>query len=181
MLHCMSKSGPQGTTCADLLRLWEWAAETGHMNARTANQYRTACARVLENWAPDYRRLDVRDLDIDKVIKKFRAGSRTVLTTGTLDTYGSVFERAVPSLVEYMADPAAWQPPTKFTKRLTQSIPSTPSTERARGSSFAPPTDIEITLPSGGKAHLALPSDATADDIRFLVSVLPAYIPPGDR
>jgi hypothetical protein len=169
---------PRGSTGTDLLRLWEWAGQSGRMNPSTANQYRTACGRVLES-VPGGDGVDVLSLDVAAAVSRFQRDNANTLSKGTLVTYGSIFPRAVQSLRDFLDEPQSWNPPVAYTKRHRKRVvaATVPIAARPPGEETSDQTvrRIEITLPSGGKAEIVLPDGATRTDIRFLARVLPAY------
>jgi hypothetical protein len=164
---------PRGRTGRDLLRLWEWAGRSGRMNEHTANQYRAACARVLDV-LPDGMDRDLATLDLPKTAQRFRQASRSSLAEGTVDTYESIFLRAVPSLMDFMADRSNWMPPVAYTKR-TRRLRAEPDMNTGLDTQ-TPLREINMTLPSGGRAEIHFPDGATAADLRFLAAVLPNYV-----
>jgi hypothetical protein len=169
---------PRGRTGGDLLRLWEWAGQSGRMNPSTANQYRTACARILAS-LPAGEDSDVLAINVDDAVARFYGDNADLLSKGTLATYGSIFVRAVQSLEGFLNEPHRWEPPVAYTKRprrrvVAASISSTGSV--SRGAHDLPTVRrIQITLPSGGVAEITLPDGTTPNDVRFLARVLPAY------
>ena len=117
---------------------------------------------------------DLATLDLPKTVQRFRQVSRSSLAEGTVDTYESIFLRAVPSLMDFMTNRNNWMPPVAYTKR-TRRLRAEPDTNVVLDTQTSL-REINITLPSGGRAEIRLPDGATAADLRFLAAVLPNYV-----
>jgi hypothetical protein len=97
------------TTGNALVDHWNWAVSKGLMNRNTGNSLRAACAKVLpvmEGW----EELDVRELDVEDVLKRFVNLRSQEYKPDSLEAYKRRFRQAVTSFLEYADDPAAWKP-----------------------------------------------------------------------
>lgn len=173
-------------TARALLALWEWAGDSGQMNPKTAQSVRNSCQRILRldrNWEDQ----DIRQLDVETTVQRFRGQHEGELAEVTLETYESQFRRAVRSFREYVEDPTGWRPPKEWRRSGDTRAPAGedisvgstgPSSSCApeASSSLHGLVDIPIWLPSGSSAHLWLPEKCTSADVELLLSVIPAYV-----
>lgn len=91
---------------------WSWAAQKGLMNKNTAAGVRAACGQVLgvlDNW----REVDVRTLDVDDTVKRFKNVRRKEFKPRSLEVYGRRFRQALTSYRSYLDDPGGWKPATQ--------------------------------------------------------------------
>jgi len=79
------------------------------MNANTAGTLHAACAKVLSIYE-DLDSVDVRQLDVDDTIIRFRNLKAKDLRPDSLGTYESRFRLAVRSFIQYLDDPGGWKP-----------------------------------------------------------------------
>ncbi len=170
-------------TGSSLVQFWVDVGERGQMNANTAGSYRSACEAVLSA-QPNWQSLDVRRLDIDRLIAEFQRTFGDHLTEATMKTYESNFKRAVPSFVNYLDNPQGWSPPVR-PRRSTALALSTTATSRPTADSGRPPPsdeqpvapiDLPIPLTDGRTARLTLPGGLTKDDVELLREVIPVYL-----
>lgn len=97
------------STAKALIDHWDWAAERGLMNPNTAGTLHAACAKVLSIY-DDLDAVDVRQLDVDDTVVRFRNLKAKDLKPDSLGTYENRFRQAVRSFIQYLDDPGGWKP-----------------------------------------------------------------------
>lgn len=186
------------TTGRALVALWESTATNGTLVPPTANQWAAACARVLQAYVESnhdgrptrWEDVDVSRIDVDAALRAFRARSANTLAPSTIDTYTQIFVRAVPSFLDYMAAPEAWQPPIRSRRsslRKAASSSAAPPAPATSGPSVAGTPgsskldaermlEIPIHLRSGATAVLRIPSVLSEVDGDILLDSVRAQI-----
>lgn len=167
-----------GTSCSAMVEHWIWAGDYGLMTRSTANQYVQACRRLLSPLG-DLDGLDVRNLDVEEVIKDFQESPPSDLSPQTQIQYEKLFRKAVPSFLDYVDDRHDWEPPSKRRGVATASPhprrrPSKSAVSRASDSDVV--VTIPIMLPAGRKAELSIPSVLSADEAKLLITVVTGYV-----
>lgn len=173
----------ENSTARALIAHWDWAADKGLMNRSTAQSIAVACRRVLsvqENW----ENLDVRALDVDEFLVRFRNLKARDFSPNSLRDYESRFARAVGSFREYLDNPSGWRFPTRSSssrepsqsrRKKSQSEPSPRETrtEDEPGSTGESTGSLqEYTYPFRPDvlARLLIPRDSTSAEINRLVA-----------
>jgi hypothetical protein len=98
----------------ELLAFLEHAAERGLMPAATAQALAVASRNVF-GVLSDQEKPDVRQLDLDAVIRRFQNKRARDFSTDTLKEYDRRVRRAVKQFMEWREDPANFRSPTRST------------------------------------------------------------------
>jgi hypothetical protein len=88
-------------------RRWDWVAEKGLLPKNTALSIRTSVSKIL-GIEGDWESVDVRRLDVDALIARFRNLSN--LAPNSLATYESRFRTGLASYLAYLDNPTSYQP-----------------------------------------------------------------------
>ncbi|MFI6851766.1 hypothetical protein [Streptomyces sp. NPDC050416] len=148
------------------------------MKKSTSGQYAMVCRRFLAPLGHP-EGIDIRDLDIDDVVRGFHDSS-TGLQESTQEMYEKTFRRAVSSFLEYVDDPASWSPPNRSRASADRPPSRTPAQPRRQ-----PPLDtqdksphitIPIHLPTGRNAQLVIPPELTEVEAELLANVVSVYV-----
>jgi hypothetical protein len=78
------------------------------MNKNTAGAMRAACSQVLgvlDNW----QTVNVTELDVDDVLKRFKTLRYSDFKPESLETYDQRFRQALRSYLAYVQDPGKWR------------------------------------------------------------------------
>ena len=169
------------TSARALVDHWKWAADKGLMNPNTAGALRATCAQVLgvlDNW----EQVDIRQIDIDNLFRRFQNLRSKDFTPKSLDTYRSRFAKAVRSFLDYADNPSGWKGTTSQIRRQSK------TSNAAAASGTVPPVPASslpaviadrqrtVTHPflfrDGRQAMLALPLDLTLADVRRITAFL---------
>jgi hypothetical protein len=150
------------------------------MNPNTAGSYRNACEAV-QSVSPDWQARDMRRLDIDQAVARFKAVAGNQFSDATIRTYESNFRRAVPSFLSYLDNPDDWAPPVRSRRSTTLALGAmragrSSDGDRQTGDAQSPPIDLPIPLTDGRTARLTLPGGLTKDDVQLLRDIIPVYL-----
>src|SRR5258708_5192633 len=100
-------SAPQRGTGLAFVQHWDWVAEKGLMPRNTALSIRTSASKILKI-EEDWEGVDVRQLDVDALVARFRNLSQ--LAPVSLATYESRFRSGLASYLAYLDKPTSYQP-----------------------------------------------------------------------
>lgn len=178
--------GPEPDYSRDALaRFIDFVVEKGLVNASTAQGWRVATGKVLEELPPDAR-ADVRRIDVDGVFRAFLNRNPGRLSPVSVGEYRRRVGRAIEEFVKWVEDPggysvrsAAWQSRLDARPRLR---PAPPARERERLVE-GPSAGIALHYPlrPGFLAQVTVPRDLTVDEARrmgaFLLTLAPDYKP----
>ncbi len=180
----------QRATGKGMLDHWDWALQKGVMNGNTARSLRRATELVLQATDPDdWESLDVRKLDVEEANTRFQNLKGRDFKPNSLAVIQGRFKRAVASYLDYLDDPGGWKP-----SRRAQNRPTAPKVAKetsdgryidadgvfredvpdwlaGRSLSDYPMSklmDYPFPLREGVIAHLHLPRDLNAKDVRRL-------------
>src|SRR5215471_227360 len=104
---------PRGTGL-DFVHHWDWVAKQGLMPRNTAMSIRAAASQVLK-LEQEWESVDVRQLDVDGLLMRFRNVSR--LSPTSLATYESRFRSGLESYLAYLDNPTTYRPKGRRTVR----------------------------------------------------------------
>jgi len=142
---------PDTYSVEELLAFLEHAAERGLMPAATAQALAVASRNVF-GILSDPETIDVRQLDLDTVVKRFHNKRAKDFSTDTLKEYERRVRRAVKLFMEWSEDPANFRAATRAT---------TPGRKRRSGpepmSGGDAPTSSAAATPSSGTYQTVLP------------------------
>lgn len=125
-----------------LVEFLEFMADKGLMNKSTAGARRSAAAAIL-GIDDDWRLIDVRNLDMDKQVTRFKNLKKSRYSPNSLGTYESRFRSAVEEYRKFLADPTAYRPPAGAGRSSRRK----PNGERRDGES--PRAAVANDLPAG--------------------------------
>jgi len=180
--------GPDYSRAA-LARFIEFVVEKGLVHPATAQGWRVATSKVLEEVGPPGAE-DVRQIDVDATFRAFLNRNPGRLSPASVGEYRRRVSRAIEEFVRWVEDPGsyAFRPagrPPKSESRV-RSAPESPveRTARPRESSSAPgPAGIALEYPlrADRSAQVVVPRDLTVDEARrmgaFLVTLAVDFRP----
>lgn len=152
----------------EFARFWSTASEEGFMNPNTARNYKVAVERVLGVTA-GWESVDVRSLDLDGLLEKFRRRYQKEFNPITLNTYEGRFKAAFSSFVRYLDDPERWR--TERSEDSHNRLLADPDVARA-SSRMAGLVAYPFPLRDGRFAYLRLPADLSKAEARRLSAYL---------
>lgn len=166
-------------TGKSLLDFWDWAANKRLVNKNTALGLRSAAQKVLEvddNWES----IDVAELDIEDILRRFETLRATEYKPGSLATYKSRFRKAVEMYLDYLSSPSTWSPGIRRRSQKRRganqevALNGGGSSVQTISNGVTAATDrstfIEYPFPlrAGCVARFSLPPDLTAAEARRL-------------
>lgn len=178
-------SAPQRGTGLAFVQHWDWVAEKGLIPRASALATRAAVSQILkidDNWEST----DVRQLDVDSVIARYRNLSK--LAPASLATYESRFRSGRESYLTYLDNPASYQPRGRKPAQRNGKPRPGPKNEAARQPTPGGPGSPRGRVPSSGTklvvypfpvrpevfAELKLPADLTVEEALRLGKFLEA-------
>jgi hypothetical protein len=99
----------------DLLEFLEHSADRGLMPPATANALAVACRNVFAVLS-DSEKQDVRNLDVEGVIRRFQNKRAKDFSTDTLAEYGRRVKRAIQLYADWKANPGGFRAPRRTTR-----------------------------------------------------------------
>jgi hypothetical protein len=183
-----------------LVAFLDYTVAKGHVKRATASAMKVAVREVLSTVeGEDWERRDVRDLDLEDVLRRFHTLRAMKYKPESLHTYGQRFTNAVGMYRDFVADPRSWRPTVR--SRAARSRPRTPSTDSpppsspaAAGESTASGSDdrpeaahsrpslipYPFPLRDGVLVTLHLPSDLTRREANRLVAFVQSLTVDGE-
>ena len=174
---------------AALARFIEYVVAKGLVNPSTAQGWRVATSKVLEELTPE-ETADVRRIDVEATFRAFLNRNPGRLSPASVGEYRRRVGRAVEEFVTWMGDPgaygnraAAWAARSEQTRpkgraRVPSGGPAEPVPART------PPREslaLDYPLRPGFLAQVVVPPDLTVDEARrmgaFLLTLAPDYRP----
>lgn len=163
----------------ELVAFIERLGTSGSVNPNTAGLLRSAVVAVLDAAVPAWEKADIRRIDVERAVERFRRDAGTRMTEQTKRTYESAFRRTIKSYLSYLNDPDDWPLPVRRRRSTKAEFDDTPD-----GRLPAPqaafdvdaPTDLPIPLPDGRTVRLTLPGDLSVEDVAFLREIVPMYL-----
>jgi hypothetical protein len=184
--------GPQPDySRAALARFIEFVVAKGLVHPATAQGWRVATAKVLEDLTPAEGE-DVRKIDVEATFKGFLNRYPGRLSPASVGEYRRRVGRAIEEFVRWMEDPGSYafrSPPRAAradTRRRPEGMPaSSPSPDRPRPSGPAPVRTggiaLEYPLRPDLLAQVVVPRDLTVEEARrmgaFLVTLAVDFKP----
>lgn len=168
-------------TARNLVDHWSWASDKGLMIPKTANGFAAACRAVLDI-QDGWEDLDVKTIDIEDFLVRFKNLKRSKYTPRSLSTYEGRFRRAVELYLEFVSEPSKWRysPRTRTPSRRTQpnSSDATPTSDpdqsdNAQSRHYAESgSEIEYRYQIRPRvmARLVVPMDATVAEFDRLLA-----------
>jgi hypothetical protein len=184
---------------AALARFIEFVVAKGLVHPATAQGWRVATMKVLEELSPA-EEADVRTIDVDATFKSFLNRNPGRLSPASVGEYRRRVYRAIEEFVTWMAEPGsyAFRPAARTAKtakpetrrRLDAGSPPTPMPARPRppGPSARPRANsmaLEYPLRSDLLAQVVVPRDLTVEEAQrmgaFLLTLAVDFRPGSDR
>lgn len=168
------------TLAKHMVDYWDSAAANGMVPKATAATLITSCRHVL-GVDPGWETLDVRTLDVDECIRKFKNLGEGRYKPRSLQDYGSRFRRAVSSYLSYVEDPVKWRFASSGRRSPKRSDDSVAANRRSthqddHGDEAAKEPhgvtlhEYEFPIRVDFMARLAVPRDVTTTEINRLVA-----------
>jgi hypothetical protein len=187
--------GPQPDySRAALARFIEFVVAKGLVHPATAQGWRVATTKVLEDLTPAQEE-DVRRIDVEATFKEFLNRYPGRLSPASVGEYRRRVGRAIEEFVRWMEDPGSYgfRPPARATKadarRRPEAAPassSNPARPRPSGQASARPDGISLEYPLRPDllAQVVVPRDLTVEEARrmgaFLVTLAVDFKPSSD-
>jgi hypothetical protein len=166
-----------------LARFIEFVVEKGLVNSSTAQGWRVATGKVLEELSPEAR-ADVRRIDVDAVFRAFLNRHPGRLSPVSVGEYRRRVGRAIEEFVKWVESPgsygsrSAW--PSRGDTRPRRAAPVPRGRERQEEPSAAG-IALDYPLRPGFLAQVTVPRDLTVDEARrmgaFLLTLAPDFKP----
>lgn len=169
-------------TGAGLMAFLDYAISRGYLKVPTGQARKTACKEVLSAVEGDsWETVDVADLDVEDVLRRFETLRAMKFSTGSLNTYKGRFKKSLSMFNDFRGSPSGWRPDVKPRNR-TASASARPADSRAPTSQPEvtphPPSSSTsvITYPfplrEGVLVSLQLPADLTKREAKRLSAFL---------
>ena len=168
-----------------LARFIDFVVDKGLVNASTAQGWRVATGKVLEELSEE-ERADVRRIDVDAVFRAFLNRNPGRLSPVSVGEYRRRVGRAIEEFVKWVENPGgygarsgAWQARLDSRPRLRA---APPIRERERPAEMsAEGIALSYPLRPGFLAQVVIPRDLTVDEARrmgaFLLTLAPDFKP----
>lgn len=174
----MNENAINSGTGQGLLDFLTYVTEKGLLNKNTAGALRAAARELLSVEAEDPASIDVRQLDVDQLAKRFANLRAQKFTPQSLETYQSRFRKGVEMYLRFLDNPAGWRPEIRTrSTSTTERTKGQPSTGGTPGSTLPPPASsgmIQYPFPirDGVIASLTLPANLRKAEAKRLGSFL---------
>jgi hypothetical protein len=100
------------TSGQSFIRFWEYVSDRGLMKVNTARSLAASAKQVL-NVEKNWEGVDIRDLDVEGLIERFKNLRARDYKPETLNVYSRRFRRALVLYLDYLKDPTGWRPITQ--------------------------------------------------------------------
>ncbi|HEY0777676.1 MAG TPA: hypothetical protein VGD56_06890 [Gemmatirosa sp.] len=145
----------------ELLAFLDYAADKGLMPAATATALAVATRNVVEVLGADERG-DVRQLDLDVVVRRFQTKRARDFSADTLKEYGRRFRRAVELFTAWREDPANFRVKTRATapnrtKSGATSVVREESPSRPAPTTSQPDEPVPLAPTTAGTYQMVVP------------------------
>jgi hypothetical protein len=176
---------------AALGRFIDYVVEKGLVNPSTAQGWRVATAKVLDDLSPA-EQADVRRIEVDATFRTFLNRNPGRLSPASTGEYRRRVGRAIEEFVSWMENPAGYGNRSAVWAARAEVRPRTrpsaggrtapregprPAEERAEGSGIS----LDYPLRPGFLAKVIVPRDLTVDEARrmgiFLLTLAPDFKP----
>jgi hypothetical protein len=141
------------------------------MNPGTVETLRRACSSVLEAYE-NWHKIDLRMLDVDEAIRKFRTVPTSKLAPSTHKKYERYFRIGIASYLEYLINPNTWQPPIPRRDSVSPREIDAPVSSSRSDLEDQPPRLYYFDLPSSRVSHLHLHLDLTLTETCSLLKFI---------
>lgn len=176
-------ASPNDGTGAGLIAFLNYLIDKNEVIEATGSALRTGCRKVLDV-EDDWANVDIRTVDVDGLIGRFRNKYRGDLAERSLANYEQRFRSTVEMYRKWLDDDPSWRPTTRSR--------STSASKKVNGNPAAPKPDPQTpavtpdTPPSAGmvtyplpirpgvQGRLVLPEDLTAREARRIANFVSA-------
>jgi hypothetical protein len=175
----------------DLIDFWNnYVINMELVNGNTARSLGAASKAILsveENW----EKLDITDIDTDRIFQKFAVQNARKYKPRTLDVYRRRFNRAIADYLNYLNNPSGWKGPSANRSPSSKSATRKKKNQvTSRQMSFlagtqALPSDPNLTmithnfrLRENCIIQLRLPADLNEADVKRLTAFLDLQVLP---
>ena len=171
--HSISTGTGQG-----LIDFLSYATDKGLLNKNTAGALRAASRELLSVENVDLASIDVRQVDVDQLARRFRNLRAHKFAPQSLETYQSRFRKAVEMYLRFLDNPAGWRPEIRSRATPAQDRSTArPANGGTPGSTLPPPASsgmIQYPFPirDGVIASLTLPTNLRKTEAKRLASFL---------
>jgi hypothetical protein len=166
-----------------LARFIEFVVEKGLVNSSTAQGWRVATGKVLEEIPPEAR-ADVRRIDVDAVFRAFLNRNPGRLSPVSVGEYRRRVGRAIEEFVKWVENPGSYGMRASWSARAEGKPRHRPApSERERRLEQPSSSGIALSYPlrPGFLAEVTVPRDLTVDEARrmgaFLLTLAPDFKP----
>jgi hypothetical protein len=178
----LDTAAPREGTGAGMMGWFSWMIDKHEVTEANGASLRTGVRNVLTIDA-EWRNADMRTVDVDQQIKRFRNARRGDLSEKSVEEYARRFRQSVESYRRWLADEKEWSPVARRatqTARRPQDQQPSPEPDVPRQAAAAPPDSHEelglirytVPLRSGADAVIHLPRDLSAADARRIGRVV---------
>jgi hypothetical protein len=173
-----------------LYKFLDLAIKRGDVTQATGTALRVGAKKVLD--VEDDDTVDLRKIDLDDLLRRFRTLTRMDLSEKTQGTYEDRVRKAIEMYVKYLNGDSSWRPatraprqatkksaPAKSTTSTTPLVEETPETDTG-STPPPPPTKVRmVTIPvplrrDGTQAELKIPADFTGKEASRVAKVIEA-------
>ena len=181
-------ASPSSGTGAGMIAFLNFLIRKNEMVEATAVALRTGCRKVLDT-DDDWANIDIRTLDVDGLITRFRNKSRGDLADRSVSNYEQRFRSTVEMYRKWLDDDPTWRPSARTrstaaaTKRTatangTKAEAAAPVAEAKTETPHAPHVAGMVTYPlpirPGVQGRLVLPEDLTAKEAKRIANFVSA-------
>lgn len=178
-----SASSSSGTG-AGMIAFLNFLIRKNEMVEATASALRTGCRKVLDV-EDDWANVDIRTLDVDGLITRFRNKSRGELADRSVSNYEQRFRSTVEMYLKWLDDDPTWRPTTR-TRSTGAAAKRTAAANGSKTEETLASTKDATQLPAAGmityplpirpgvQGRLVLPEDLTAKEARRIASFVSA-------
>jgi hypothetical protein len=171
-----------------LARFIDYVVEKNLVNPSTAQGWRVATAKVLDELTPE-EGADVRRIDVDATFKQFLNRNPGRLSPASTGEYRRRVGRAIDEFVSWMENPAGYGSRTAAWAAKAERRPASRPRARVPVSAAGPAPErsetggVALSFPvrPGFLAQVVVPADLTVDEARrmgaFLLTLAPEFRP----
>ena len=158
-----------------LARFIDFVVEKGLVNASTAQGWRVATGKVLEELPPEAR-ADVRRIDVEGVFRAFLNRNPGRLSPVSVGEYRRRVGRAIEEFVKWVENPGGYGVRSSWPARMeARTRPRSPAPRARETRPEAPPAAgiaLNYPLRPGFLAEVTVPRDFTVDEARRMGAFL---------
>lgn len=176
-----SGAKPGDGTAAGMIAWLNWTIASNELVEATAVALRTGCIKVLAV-EDDLDEVDVKAVDIDTIVLRFRNKHRGTMKDQTINTYEQRFRQTVEMYKKWLDNDASWRPATrnrggagvarKSEKQAGVSVPSAKVETAVQAESTPSAHLIQYPFPirPGLQGKISLPENLTVREARRIAN-----------